>query len=139
MPMTEVYSLKRDEKRSAKIQRASLAPVGYGYEQTNGLFASPEWWQSIESGSLPIHKISGVITRTLMSSMNDWPSCEVTSDEGEVTKWTREAQDATLAQLYRVGARIEIQYVIQKFRREFFAGQKMEDECVLSVLIENAV
>ena len=136
--MTEVYSLKCDGQRIAKIQRASLAPAGYGYEQTDGVFASQAWWQRIESGSLPVHTVSGVITRTFMSSMNDWPSCEVTSNKGEVTKWTRESQDATLAQLYRVGAAIEIRYAIQRFRREFFPGQKMEDECVISIVIENA-
>jgi hypothetical protein len=135
--MIEVYSLKRDSERVARIQRASLAPAGYGYEQTHGLFASPEWWQRIESGSLPVHRISGTITRTYMGSMNDWPECEVTSDTGEVTKWTREAQDAALAQIYRVGARIEIQYVVERFRREFLPGQKMESECVLSIALES--
>jgi hypothetical protein len=136
-PMIQVYSLKYDVKRTANIERASLGSDGCGYEQTHGLFGSPEWWQQIEAGSLPIHTFSGVITRTYMGSMNDWPACEVTSDAGEVREWTREAQDATLAQLCRVGARIEIQYVIQRFRREFLPGQKMDSECVISIAIED--
>jgi hypothetical protein len=145
--MTEVYSLKKDADKISRVQKASLGSQGFGYEQTHGLFGSPEWWQQIESGSLPVQIISGVITRTYMGSMRDWPECEVTSDTGEITRWTREAQDATLARLYRVGARIEIRYVIQMFRRDPYSiavyttakttGNK-ESRCVLSIHIEDA-
>jgi hypothetical protein len=148
--MTEVYTLRKDVGRVARVQKASLGSEGFGYEQTHGVFGSPEWWQRIDSGELATQTISGIITRTYMGSMGDWPECQVTSDAGEISTWTREAQDRALAQLYRVGAHIEIRFVMQTFRHApssiaIYSTHKPNDNpndnkehrCVLSISIED--
>lgn len=110
--MTEVYSLRQDQKYIRDVQKATLESEEFGLQQTHGLFGSDEWWARIADGSLPVHTVRATISRMWMGSMNDWPECEVVSDEGEKSTWTRYADDSW----YQIGNRIEIDYVVQKFK-----------------------
>jgi hypothetical protein len=131
--MTEVYSLKDDRDLVRSVQKATLETKDFGIQQTHGLFGSDEWWTHIADGSLPVHTVRGTISRTWMGSMRDWPECEVLSDEGEKSTWTRYADDSW----YQIGNRIEIDYVIQKFKpsaQEIFGT--LDHKNVLAIRIE---
>jgi hypothetical protein len=52
--------------------------------------------------------------------MNDWPEFEMIGDSGEESRWTREVNSPKQDQLYRIGARIEIDYVWQRHRPKSF-------------------
>jgi hypothetical protein len=87
------------------------------------MFGSDEWWQSIESGRLALHTLKGKITRVYMSGMGpegDWPEFKMISDTGEESGWTREMHSAEQNEYYRVGARIEIDFVRQQLRPKSF-------------------
>jgi hypothetical protein len=76
------------------------------------LFGSPEWWQHIQDGTLPVHHLKGTISRVYMGSMNDWPEFTVQSDTGKESSWSRYANEPEFAKFYTVGRAIEIDYVI---------------------------
>jgi hypothetical protein len=112
--MVPVYQLRKDTEHVRKVQKATLTTEQYGIQQTHGLFGSDEWWQKIASGDLPMRRLRGAITRVYMGSMGDWPEFAMRTDDGEESSWTRFAQTKELSQLYVVGKRIELDYVLQR-------------------------
>jgi len=133
--VTPVYQLRRDTEQVRKVQKATLNTEQYGIEQTHGLFGSDEWWQKIESGDLPTQRLRGTISRVYMGSMGDWPCFEMSTDTGAVLNWTRFAHTRELSDLYAVGKRVEVDFVIQRNRQRapVYAGEKTE--CVIEVRI----
>ena len=109
------------------------------------LFGSSDWWANIESGELPTHTITGIISRVFLSGHNDYPEFEIDSD-GERTCWTRTTSsipgcDLTrreLANLYRSGARVNLTYVEQRFKTPL-PGVGEHSKCVLEIWIAPAV
>jgi hypothetical protein len=137
--MQIVYQLRRNQKFIDQVQKATLTSKEFGIQQTHGLFGSPEWWVNIQTGRLKMHTVRGVIERVYMGSMNDWPMCEVVSDDGEISKWTREMLDFASDPLYRTGARIEIDYVLQKSKADAPWRPEEEQKNVLEIRIEDGV
>jgi hypothetical protein len=133
--MKVAYCLRDDPKRIAQVQKATLTTDNSGIEPTDGLFGSPEWWGRIASGDLPVHTIRGTITERFMGSMGDWPEIRVLSDAGEKSNWTREVNSKEQDALYRVGRRIEIDYVLQRNRSKSSASKK-EHEVVLEIRVK---
>jgi hypothetical protein len=125
--MVTVFQLRKAKQHIEDVQRATLTTWRFGVAKTHGLFGSDEWWRNIESGKLPVHTLSGVITRLFMGGMRDTPEFTMRSDDGRESNWLRYANDEQapnlyvskkLEDLYEVGRRIEIDYVLQ--RRRFF-------------------
>jgi hypothetical protein len=114
--MFTIYRLHSDRREIQQVQEATQSTDGWGLEPTHGLFGSPEWWQHIRDGTLPVQHIKGKISRVYMSSMNDWPEFAVLSDAGEESEWSRYANEPEFAAFYTVGRPIEIDYVVQRTR-----------------------
>jgi hypothetical protein len=92
-------------------------------------------WPAISSGELPVHTSRGVITKRYMGSMNDWPEFTMRHDSGDETSWSRFGHSGEDDRYYRVGRRIEVDYVVQRRRPEAMdAGT--ERKIVLEVRIE---
>jgi hypothetical protein len=51
-----IYQLREDHERIALTQAASLSPRPFGLKPVNGLFASDDWWQNLDTGVIPIVK-----------------------------------------------------------------------------------
>jgi hypothetical protein len=116
--MKIAYRLKDNAKHIAQVQKATLTTENFGIEPTDGLFGSAEWWNRIASGELPVHTLRGTITDRFMGSMGDWPEIRVCSETGEKSSWTREVNNREQDALYRIGRRIEIDYVLQRHRKK---------------------
>jgi hypothetical protein len=69
-----------------------------------------------------------------MGSMGDWPEFAMKSDDGEESRWTREVNAKEQNALYRVGNRIEIDYVVQRHRRASL-DHGAETKCVIEIRI----
>ena len=134
--MQVAYRLKDDAKHIAQVQKATLTTDEFGIEPTDGLFGSPEWWNRISGGALPLHTHKGTITERYMGSMGDWPMIRVLSDAGEKSDWTREVNRKEQDALYRVGRRIEIDYVLQQHRGKFRARNPEHRKIVLEIRVE---
>jgi hypothetical protein len=106
--MLTIYRLRSDKDFIAQVQKATVTTERFGIESTHGLFGSPEWWQHVRDGMLPVHTLRGAITRVYMGSMNDWPEFTMRSDTGQESSWSRYASDPVFASLYTVGRRIEL-------------------------------
>lgn len=135
--MKVVYCLADDRAYIDAVQRATLNTKEYGLQPTHGLFGSPEWWAQVRSGTLPTVTIRGVVAKVYMGSMNDWPEFSLREeDSGEESSWTRKVNDRSADRRYKVGARIEIDYVIQLFKKPLpVLGP--ESKCVLEIRIES--
>ena len=72
--MTVVYHLRKNTQYIKAVQKATLATKDFGIEPNHGPFGSDEWWEHISRGTLPVHTLSGHITKVYMASMNDWLS-----------------------------------------------------------------
>jgi len=52
--MMTIYRLQFDKDYITQVQQATEMSHSFGLEPTHGLFASPEWWQHIHDGTLPV-------------------------------------------------------------------------------------
>jgi hypothetical protein len=129
------YDLKVDEDRISAIQRATLNTPDFGIEPTDGLFGSAEWWETVESGNLVTHTLSGTVTRVYMGSMNDWPMFQLTDDSGAKSEWTREVNTREQDALYVVGRAVEVDYVIQRHKPQSW-DKGAETKCVVQIRVE---
>ena len=134
--MKVAYCLKEDQKHIQQVQKATLTTDDFGIEPTDGLFGSPEWWDRIAGGDLPLHTLKGTITERFMGSMGDWPMIRVLSDAGEQSSWTREVNHKEQDALYRVGRYIEIDYVLQKHRGKALARNPKHHEVIIEIRVE---
>jgi hypothetical protein len=114
--MMTIYRLQSDKDYIAEVQKATQTTDKFGIEPTHGLFGSPEWWQHIRNGTLPVHHLRGTISTVYMGSMNDWPEFTLRTKDGEEFTWSRYANCADFTGLYTLGRAIEVDYVVQRYR-----------------------
>jgi hypothetical protein len=112
-----VYNLTQDLDHIRRVQHATLSTDQFGILPTHGLVGSDEWWQRIESRELPIHAVSGVIDRVYMTGHNDFPQFDPLTREGDKSSWERLCNDRCDDSLYVAGAAIEVDYVLQQWKR----------------------
>lgn len=134
MTITVTYRLKDDVTRVRQIQDASLNTEQFGYQQTHGLFGSPQWWSNIATGALPLCTLKGTISKVYMGSMRDWPEFRVREQDGTESSWTKEALSPELDRAYREGAAVEIDYVLQRFKEGAWNGPE-EVKCVIEIRV----
>lgn len=135
--MVTVYQLRRDKQHIEAVQKATLNTEQFGIQQTHGLFASPEWWGKIASGELPVYRLRGSITKLYMGSMGDWPEFTMRTDSGGESSWSRFANSGDLADFYAEGRRIELDYVIQRFKPKSWSGDS-ENKVVIEIRLGDA-
>jgi hypothetical protein len=116
MKMITVYRLQDDTERVQQIQKATLTTPNFGIQQTHGLLGSSDWWNNIEVSKLPVHTLRGVISRVYMGSMGDWPTFQITADDGNTESFTRECHSKEQDAEFLEGRRVEIDYVWQQLR-----------------------
>lgn len=95
MEWEAIYDLHPDTDYVAAVQRATLTTQDHGIEPTHGLFGSPEWWQQIENGKLPVKTVRDAIGRIFMGSMGDFPMFEVTFDNNSSDCFARLPRDGS--------------------------------------------
>jgi hypothetical protein len=135
--MEIVYRLRDNSEFMANVQKATTTTKEFGIEPTDGLFGSGEWWARVDSGQLALHTLRGHVSRVYMASMNDWPEFELTSDSGEKSRWTREANTKEQASMYEVGRHVELDYVLQHHRPAAWDGGS-ETKVILEIRIGGA-
>jgi hypothetical protein len=114
--MITIYRLQLDKNYIRQVQEATETTDKFGIEPTHGIFGSPEWWQHIREGTLPMHHVKGTVSSVQLGSMNDWPEFTLRTEAGEEFTWSRYANSPEFASLYTVGRPIEVDYVIQRHR-----------------------
>ncbi len=134
MTPTVTYRLREDHTRVKHVQEATLNTVEFGLQPIHGLYGSPEWWNNIAAGVLPVHTLKGTIVKVYMGSMGDWPEFRVREEDGNESNWTREAQSQELDAAYRVGCSVEIDYVVERFKEKAWNGPE-ETKSVIEIRV----
>jgi hypothetical protein len=110
----QTYKLQDDKEAIKRLQVVSDDKnSNFGLKTENGLLVgSYEWFNAIDTARIEKQTINGEISKVFMSGHNDYPEFEMDSN-GVKTNWTREGKD----EHYKVGKKIELTYVTQKFKR----------------------
>ena len=135
--MITIYRLQLEKEYIDKVQRATLTTNAFGLEPTHGLFASPEWWQHVRDGTLPVHHVKGKISSVHLGSMNDWPEFTLQTETGEEFTWSRYANSPDFGSLYSVGRPIEIDYVVQRYRASAL-GPATHDRIPIAIRVDES-
>src|SRR4051812_44749225 len=112
MQFATTYTFEQDQARIDAMQKASLGANNFGVSPLPALVGTPEWWRATQDGSLARVMVSGTISRVYWGSMGDWPECEITSNDGSLSKWTREGDTAR----YVEGLQVRITYVLHPWK-----------------------
>jgi hypothetical protein len=137
MTIVGVYDLRKDKRRIADIQHASLHRPGFGLKPEPALFGSRKWWRAVGTKRLPVVTVTGTITRVYWASKGDWPEYTVVSADGVTTTWTREGDISR----YVEGLGVVIRYVVQRHKNRVQAvvsGLDPETKVVVEVKIEDS-
>lgn len=99
--MKTVYSLREDCEYIAKVQAASLNPKPFGLKTTDGLFGTEQWWHNVETGVIPLIRLTGTITRLLRAGMHkETESFEMLTSDGKNFQYDCVAADRIDRKLY---------------------------------------
>ncbi len=136
MEFVEVYNLRNDPKRIEGLQAATMGSTGFGLKPEPHLVGSEPWWESIQTGDLPTFEATGQISRVRWGSMGDWPEFDLSSDDGEITTWTREGDHTRFVK----GLFARVRYVLQHSKDEtpFASALGHERKLVLSLEVEDS-
>jgi len=137
MALLTVYDLRKDHQRISWLQEAATTTRHVGLEPTHGLFGSRNWWRNIELGRLPVFQASGVITEVYHIGEGDYPEFTMIDGDGIETSWKREANCTEDDDLYVIGRRGEVTYVLPRARMDVAnLGLEQTEKCVLSLRID---
>jgi hypothetical protein len=137
MPFLTVYDLLDDHQRIRWMQEATMTTKDFGLEPTHGLFGSPDWWLNIEHGNLPTFQQTGLITNIYNVGDGDHPEFSMVDESGIETNWKREVNQSEDDDLYIIGRRVELDYVLQRTRMDLRElGIDQTEKCILSVRID---
>lgn len=127
----KVYDLKLDKETVSLVQNATLNTKGFGLVPEIALFGSEEWWDAIEQGLIPLHRIEGIISDLYMTGHGDWPEMEIES-KGQKTRWTRLGTQ----NFYKKGNQIKLEYVIQKAKKIWLDSQEQKEVLRIFIMLE---
>jgi len=137
MALMTVYDLRLDFQRIRWLQEATMTTRDFGLEPTHGLFGSPEWWRSIENGSLPRHQVCGLINNIYSVGATDYPEFTLIDTSGVESHWPRELNRPEDDDFYVIGRTVELDYVLQRSRADLSAlGIDQTEKCILSIRID---
>lgn len=144
--MKVVYTLSQDlrdnPKRVERVRATTLdeSKPYLGLKGAAGLFASKEWWQAIIDGDLEVVFFSGVIRRMFIPGMPGdditEPDFECISDDGEVHISSRYANDPKDLELFQIGKRVKMAYVLDELKAPRPDGSPDYADILLELSIE---
>lgn len=123
---TLAEALKADPERVALAQALTLdksRPL-MGLKGSLGLYGSPQWWESIEQGRMPLMRVSGIIRSTYVAGQDETEdnAVELVLADGSVHLAGMYVNDAADKVLYRVGSRVDIVYGRDELKRPARGG-----------------
>ncbi len=105
-----------------------------------GLFGSDEWWRNIQNGVLPTRHISGTIKRLFHSGQeqeSEINTFELLLGEGLLHIESIYTNDKANRNLFKVGSRVEILYVLDELKMQPAANSEINySEIVLEMAIQ---
>jgi len=139
--LEHVYDLRYDSDYVAAVRDATANTSDFGLVPEHGLLGSTDWWRAVDARTIPLHEIRGRISRVYASGHDDYPEFEIDDGTGK-TAWPRltsTTDDDALtrsekASLYKIGAPVQVTYVLQKPKR-IIPGLGATHEVVIGIWI----
>ena len=133
--------LKTDQERVAMTQALTLdsSRPEMGLNGTYGLFASPQWWNSISDGSMPLTRVSGVIQRVFIAGQDAEPediAFELQTEDGSRRVESCYVNDRDDMRFFQVNHRVDIVYAMDELKCRTNPGGKLN---VSEIVLEMAV
>lgn len=145
--MKTVFSLRRelesDPERVSLTQALTLDPSRplIGLRGRNGLFASPEWWESISNGVMPLLRVKGRIVAAYAVSQDDDSlndTIDVLGEDQEISSVGIYVNEEADIELFKPGAWIEMVYALDELKSQPAAdGGVNYSRVALEVAISN--
>jgi hypothetical protein len=110
-----------------------------GLRGAHGLFASAEWWKNVESGTIPIRRVSGVIVDAYVAGQDASPfnnTVDLKCGDGVVRTVGLYANNPSDARLFRIGRVAEVVYVLDELKAQ---PSPTGDTDYLEIAVEMAV
>jgi hypothetical protein len=109
----KIYDFRDDNRWTLLKERVfGTSSAEVGRRPADGLIPGTRgWFKAINNGTIPAHKINGVISRVYMTGHNDFPEFEIDSD-GIKTTWVREGDETK----YISGRQVVLTYAEQKLK-----------------------
>jgi len=145
VPMKQVYmlseELKNNQERVAKTQRLTLdssRPL-MGLKGVHGLFASDEWWASIQERRMPLLFLSGVINRAYFAGQDE-PGINNTVDlimsDNSIRAEGIYTNNEDDVKFFCIGHRVDIVYALDELKKQpGEGGGKNYSDIVLEMAI----
>lgn len=91
-----------------------------GLKGTFGLYGSPEWWDNIEQGKMPLLRMSGIIKGTHVWGQDETEANTVSLElaDGSIHYEGMYVNDEGDISLYQVGSRVEIVYALDELKKQ---------------------
>ena len=124
----QAYSLKKDREYIERVQMATVQGGDFALRRDQGLFGSEPWWDAIRDGTVPTHRIDGVIVQ--IYRRGDWPEFQIEAD-GERSTWALDGD----AGCYAVGKRARVEFVTLEYQKPQPGGER-STRVVLGIWVE---
>lgn len=144
--MPIVYELSRQltlEPERIELARAlTLDPDRpyMGLKGTHGLFASPEWWENIRAGIMPLKRRSGIIQRVLhvgQDAAGEPNVFELSCDDGEVCQESMYANAREDRALFQPGKQVDILYALDELKDRADDGSRKFSQTVIEMAVSD--
>ena len=124
--------LHRDPRRIELTQQRTLDPAHptSGLKGSQGLYGSEQWWQSINSGRIPLVLKTGTISRLYYAGMDSHRknnSCEVAGDDGRTFHGSVLVDRPAHHSRYKVGARVAYLFAMDEWKAASLLGPEPEN------------
>ena len=126
--LVQAYSLEKDREYVERVQMATVQGGDFAIRPNHGLFGSKPWWDAIRGGSVPTHRVDGVIVQ--IYRRGEWPEFEIEVD-GERSTWALDGD----AEFYAVGKRVRIDFVTLEYQKPQPDGER-STRVVLGIWVE---
>lgn len=142
--MKVVYLLSEELKTNPdRITRAQALTLNaskplLGLKGSNGLFGSPEWWDSIKQGRISLKYVSGEIIRTYIAGQDSLPTDNgftLLLKNGITYDGCNDYVKNIDKKLFKIGATVQMVYALDELKKPKSTGEKD----YLNILLEMAV
>ena len=126
LEMKKVFDLQDEllanPGRVRKTQALTLdhARPQIGLRGTYGLFGSQDWWDSVNSGRMPLLRLSGVVERVYVAGQDEVEAntVDIRSADGNLHSVGIYLNDKSDLPLLRIGASVEIVYALDELKQQ---------------------
>ncbi|CAB3796428.1 hypothetical protein [Paraburkholderia caffeinilytica] len=113
--------LRANPHRVALSQALTLnaSKPNVGLKGLHGLLGSPEWWESIQAGKMPLLFISGVVQRIYFSGQDEGGAnntLDLKLDDGSVRAVGIYVNNSENLKLFHIGCRVSIVYALDALK-----------------------